>query len=70
MKKSILNLGKALDKTQQKKINGGVGCDQFPRSLCFGPVPGCLSCEQLVNYPGAIGCVRIHSDCFDGQQLT
>lgn len=67
MKKSILNLGKALNKTEQKKINGGSVCDYYiENGLCFGPVAGCLSCNQIEGYPGAVGCVRIHFDCFEG----
>jgi len=36
MKKQILNLGKALDKAEQKSINGGLGsspCGTFPGVL-------------------------------------
>lgn len=33
MKKSILNIGNALNKSEQKKINGSGGCDIAP--------PGC-----------------------------
>jgi hypothetical protein len=69
MKKSILNLGKALSKVDQKQINGGNNCDYYrEHGLCFGPVPGCLSCDQIEGYPGAISCVLIHSDCFDGME--
>ena len=67
MKKIISNLGMPLNKTEQKQINGGSVCDYYrDHNLCFGPVPGCLSCDQIQNYPGAINCVRIHSDCFEG----
>ncbi|MCF2875518.1 MULTISPECIES: hypothetical protein [unclassified Tenacibaculum] len=71
MKKTILNLGKSLNKIEQKRINGGgfVDCNQFPRSLCFGPVPGCLPCDQLINYPGAMGCVRVHIGCISDDIL-
>ena len=34
MKKSILNLGKALNKVEQKQINGGFGF-QYPIGSCF-----------------------------------
>ena len=69
MRKSILNLGKVLNKQSQKQINGGNVCDAYINNgLCFGPVPGCLSCNQIQNYPDAIGCVLIHSDCFEGQE--
>lgn len=67
MKKQILNLGKSLSKAEQIAINGGSVCDYYiDNGLCFGPVPGCLSCNQLSNYPDAMGCVRIHIDCFGG----
>ena len=62
MKKAILNLGKALNKAEQKTINGGFSCDQYPIFLCFGPIPGCLPCSQMQNYPGADSC-PIHINC-------
>ncbi|MCT4699671.1 hypothetical protein [Tenacibaculum haliotis] len=67
MKKSILNLGKALNKTQQKQINGGFDCSQFPFGICFGPVPGCLPCNQMQNYPGASRCALMHTSCDSGE---
>ncbi|TYQ00340.1 hypothetical protein C7447_101952 [Tenacibaculum adriaticum] len=68
MKKQILNLGKALNKAEQKQVNGeGSVCDYYiENGLCFGPVPGCVPCSQLHAYPDAISCVFIHSDCFQG----
>lgn len=46
MKKSILNLGKALNKSEQQTINGGAGCPTYPADRCRScggfPVPnGC-----------------------------
>jgi hypothetical protein len=35
MKKSILNLGKALEKAQQVQINGGANCPTYPASRCL-----------------------------------
>ena len=34
MKKSILNTGKALDKAEQKSIQGGAGCPQIDPGKC------------------------------------
>ncbi|RBW54655.1 hypothetical protein DS884_17035 [Tenacibaculum sp. E3R01] len=51
MKKSILNLGEALNKAKQKEINGGMSCNG---PSCYGiPGMGCGTCEQyhqLSNY--------------------
>ncbi|WP_299678613.1 hypothetical protein [uncultured Tenacibaculum sp.] len=46
MKKSILNFGKPLSKTEQKSISGGFSCPTYPASQCLacggGPLPnGC-----------------------------
>lgn len=52
MKKSILNIGKILNKVEQKSIQGGMGCPQVPPNKCFGcggfPTPGgcCLGDAQ------------------------
>ena len=43
MKKSILNIGKALDKTEQKQINGGFGF-----SNCFD-IPDQNSCDYTLG---------------------
>ncbi|PKH50667.1 hypothetical protein CXF68_08145 [Tenacibaculum sp. Bg11-29] len=67
MKKQILNLGKTLNRVEQKEINGGFGCTQFPISLCFGPIPGCLPCNQIQNYPGADRCVIMDISCDSGE---
>ncbi|MBL4605569.1 MAG: hypothetical protein JKY02_07910 [Flavobacteriaceae bacterium] len=34
MKKSILNIGKTLNKAEQKSINGGAGCPQIDPRVC------------------------------------
>ncbi|CAL2104710.1 conserved protein of unknown function [Tenacibaculum sp. 190130A14a] len=49
MKKSILNLGKALNKAEQKQVNGGSSC---PGPICYGiPGMGCGTCEQYHALP-------------------
>ena len=52
MKKSILKLGKTLNKVQQKQINGGANCPIYPASEC-------LACG---GHPLANGC------CFGSMQ--
>ncbi|WP_435261356.1 hypothetical protein [Tenacibaculum sp. nBUS_03] len=51
MKKSILNLGKALKRAEQKEISGGNSCNG---PSCYGiSGMGCGTCEQyheLSNY--------------------
>ncbi|WP_442264474.1 hypothetical protein ACSIGC_08860 [Tenacibaculum sp. ZS6-P6] len=76
MKKSILNIGKKLNKTQQKKITGGFG-DLFIGSSCYtslsrcnsamssaianGANPACTKCEQCTTFFGTTGYqVRIY----------
>ena len=53
MKKSILNLGKALNKADQKNLFGGRSIDGCP-DACYGvPGMGCRSCQEyfsLSNY--------------------
>ncbi|KAB1151713.1 hypothetical protein F7018_18055 [Tenacibaculum aiptasiae] len=65
MKKSILNVGKALNKTEQKKINGGFGC---PGPFCYGVSGmGCGTCSQYHALPSSCkGKVLVHADCFIG----
>ncbi|WP_299887369.1 hypothetical protein [uncultured Lacinutrix sp.] len=65
MKKQILNLGKALNKVEQKQINGGSACAYYHQyNLCFGPVPGCLPCGRMDDYPGASTCgLLTHASC-------
>jgi hypothetical protein len=50
MKKQVLNLGKALNKAEQKLIYGGwgPGCSG---PQCYGPVPGCGTCEEYDMLP-------------------
>jgi hypothetical protein len=45
MKKSILNIGKALNKSEQQQINGGHGCSQSGRLCCFQLPNGQTLCE-------------------------
>ncbi|MDY0780809.1 hypothetical protein [Tenacibaculum sp. IB213877] len=55
MKNSILNLGKALLKADQKKIKGGAGysCYQDGRLCCQTGPSGFTICDAGVcNYPG------------------
>lgn len=65
MKKSILNLGKALNKAEQKIINGGG--PSCPGPICYGISGfGCGTCEDFHSLP--LECksrVLVHSDCFD-----
>ncbi|CAL2101435.1 conserved protein of unknown function [Tenacibaculum sp. 190130A14a] len=66
MKKSILTLGKAITKADQKTINGGIApCDYYHQyNLCFGPVPGCQPCGRIDDYVGARSCgLFIHFSC-------
>ncbi|MFY0629886.1 MAG: hypothetical protein JXR05_05855 [Flavobacteriaceae bacterium] len=50
MKKSILNTGKALDKAEQKQINGGTGYPCGPLTCYFpetcGQVNGVWACIE------------------------
>ena len=53
MKKNILNFGNALDKVEQKSIQGGSGCPQIDPSRCSScggfPTPnGCCLGDQYV----------------------
>jgi hypothetical protein len=53
MKKSISNLGKALNKAEQKQINGE-GSDCFTPYLCYGalnPFVPCGTCEEYNQLP-------------------
>ncbi|WP_299622438.1 hypothetical protein [uncultured Tenacibaculum sp.] len=56
MKKTILNLGKSLDKNTQKNINGGSDVRCFPTPTCFGYFDGidsssCGTCAQYHDLP-------------------
>ncbi|WP_299106593.1 hypothetical protein [uncultured Tenacibaculum sp.] len=48
MKKSILNLGKSLNKAEQKKINGGIAIACFSHSDC----PREMGCCKNAPYMG------------------
>ncbi|CAL2060357.1 hypothetical protein [Tenacibaculum sp. 190524A05c] len=55
MKKSILNLGKSLNKVEQKQINGGFNCPTYPAERCLacggGPLPnGCCLGSMETHY--------------------
>ncbi len=66
MKKPILNLGKRLNKNEQKEINGGNNCDYYTRiDLCFADNdPYCIPCNQINNYAGASTCNNLDNGCF------
>lgn len=53
MKKSILKLGKALNKAHQKEINGGFGlCSDYNGPMCYSDtIPGCGSCSAYNALP-------------------
>ena len=55
MKKQILNLGKVLNKAEQKEVNGGVGgysCYQDGRQCCQTGPNGFTFCDAgKCNYP-------------------
>ncbi|MGG6231625.1 hypothetical protein [Tenacibaculum sp. SDUM215027] len=66
MKKSILSLGKALDKTNQKQINGGSSsCNTYSGPPCYGISNGvCGTCSQYQALPQEHkSCVLVHADC-------
>lgn len=66
MKKSILNIGKVLDKDSQKQINGGTSsCDTYSGPLCYGLNNGvCGTCSQYQALPlEHKKCVLVHADC-------
>ncbi|WP_299622486.1 hypothetical protein [uncultured Tenacibaculum sp.] len=70
MKKSILNVGKALNKAEQKKVTGGepFQCAYYRQyNLCFGPLPGCQPCGRIDDYVNARECgLFTHVSCEDG----
>lgn len=53
MKKSILNLGKSLNKKQQKKINGGLGIRCYRSEDCRGS-SDCCNFGQCIDTTHAI----------------
>ncbi len=65
MKKSILNIGNALSKTEQKKVNGGSD-DCFTPYLCYGapnPFVPCGTCEEY-NQLSQYCKNRVINSCF------
>jgi hypothetical protein len=56
MKKSILNIGKKLNKVEQQQINGGYGsCSQSGRLCCFTLPNGQELCEPgICTWNGCI----------------
>ena len=70
MKKSILNLGKSVSKTEQKQINGGdshcppFGCYYSDEPIPNTPVTHCGNCQDYNNL--SLDCkskVFAHADC-------
>ena len=64
MKKSILNLGEALNKADQKLINGGTTCPSD--YICYGenfPHVNCGTCEEYNALPQHCQ-YRVIGDCF------
>ncbi len=66
MKKQISNLGKALNKAEQKQINGGDKCLGMPGPSCYGmPGMNCGSCEDYNALPPKYQtCVMVYVGCF------
>ena len=58
MKKSILNIGKALNKAEQKSINGGGGKGPCPCTTNYTSLPGggnfCSYPGSDPNFPGGV----------------
>ena len=70
MKKSIVNLGKTLNKLEQKQINGGdescppIGCYYSDDPLST-PATLCGTCQDYHNLPQACkGKVLVSHECF------
>ncbi|CAM1350239.1 hypothetical protein [Tenacibaculum crassostreae] len=65
MKKSILNLGKILNKIEQQEINGSRGIDGCPNE-CYGiPDMGCRSCQEYFSLSSYCQMrVRVGIECF------
>ncbi|XRE42490.1 hypothetical protein ACIVBQ_000694 [Tenacibaculum discolor] len=70
MKKSILELGKSVSKTEQKQINGGdyrcppLGCYYSDEPIPNTPATYCGNCQDYNNLP--LDCkskVFAHADC-------
>ncbi|KAB1159546.1 hypothetical protein F7018_04340 [Tenacibaculum aiptasiae] len=54
MKKSILNIGKALNKAEQKLINGGTGIN-YAQCLNHSDCPSGYRCVDKYNNPDLAG---------------
>ncbi|TCI91834.1 hypothetical protein [Tenacibaculum sp. M341] len=67
MKRSILNLGKSLNKIEQKNILGGDNCGYYARiNLCFADNdPYCEPCYKMNSYPGAASCFNLDNGCVE-----
>ena len=66
MKNQILNLGKILNKADQKLISGGTySCDTYSGPPCYGINNGvCGTCSQYQALPlEHKKCVLVHADC-------
>ncbi|WP_237274786.1 hypothetical protein [Tenacibaculum ovolyticum] len=62
MKKSILNLGKALNKAEQKEINGGLNqCNTYSGPIYYDQ-NNCDAFNALPFYHQ--NCVMVHVSCF------
>ncbi|GFD81083.1 hypothetical protein KUL118_39450 [Tenacibaculum sp. KUL118] len=64
--KSILNIGIAISKTNQKQINGGgSSCNTYSGPPCYGIRNGvCGTCSQYQALPQEHkGCAFVHIDC-------
>ncbi|WP_299106576.1 hypothetical protein [uncultured Tenacibaculum sp.] len=55
MKKSILNLGKVLSRTEQKKIDGGGFGPLKPRRCCDPALQCCTTSHLALNNPSCGG---------------
>ena len=56
---------RALSKTEQLHATGGNGCEYYMQ-FCYGPVPGCRSCNEYNMIPPEYQhCSRVHIDCVE-----
>lgn len=62
MKKTILNLGKSLNKTEQKTINGGNSCSTYSGPIYYDQ-NNCEAFHALPLYHQH--CAMVHVLCFD-----
>ena len=58
MKKSILNLGKALNKAEQKEVNGGIGGSSCHRSFLCADASDCTDDGDLCAWQSYLGTLR------------